>query len=200
MRITSSSFVKSSSKSKDCPDQKFNEYAFIGRSNVGKSSLINSLTNSKKLAKISGTPGKTLLINHFLINKKWFLVDLPGYGFARKSKKEKRIIEEIITDYFLNRNNINLTFVLIDIRLKPQKIDLEFMLWLNQNNIQFKIIFTKADKLNKKEFIQNPDQYLKSLFEEIGIHPEHFISSSKSNLGRKEILNSISLQIDSRKV
>ena len=128
MRITSSSFVKSSSKSKDCPDQKFNEYAFIGRSNVGKSSLINSLTNSKKLAKISGTPGKTLLINHFLINKKWFLVDLPGYGFARKSKKEKRIIEEI------------------------------------------------------------------------GIHPEHFVSSSKSNLGREEILNSISLQINSRKV
>ena len=125
---------------------------------------------------------------------------MPGYGFARKSKKEKRIIEEIITDYFLNRNNINLTFVLIDIRLKPQKIDLEFMLWLNQNNIQFKIIFTKADKLNKKEFIQNPDQYLRSLFEEIGIHPEHFISSSKSKLGREEILNSISLQIDSRKV
>ena len=100
----------------------------------------------------------------------------------------------------MNRNNLNLTFVLIDIRLKPQKIDLEFMLWLNQNNIQFKIIFTKADKLNKKEFIQNPDQYLKSLFEEIGIHPEHFISSSKSKLGREEILNSISLQINSRKV
>ena len=200
MKITSSSFIKSSSKSQDCPDQKFNEYAFIGRSNVGKSSLINLLTNSKKLAKISGTPGKTLLINHFIINKKWFLVDLPGYGFTRKSKKEKRIIEEIITDYFLNRNNINLTFVLIDIRLKPQKIDLEFMLWLNQNNIQFKIIFTKADKLNKKEFIENPDKYLEILFHEIGSHPEHFISSSKSKLGREEILNSISSQIDSKRV
>ena len=199
MKITSSSFVKSSSKSKDCPDQKFYEYAFIGRSNVGKSSLINALTNSIKLAKISGTPGKTLLINHFLINEKWFLVDLPGYGFARKSKKEKKIIEEIITDYFLNRNNINLTFVLIDLRLKPQKIDLEFMLWLNQNNLQFKIIFTKADKLNKKEFIENPDNYLKILYNEIGIHPEHFVSSSKSKLGREEILHNISLQMNSKR-
>lgn len=199
MKITSSSFVKSSSKSKDCPDQKFYEYAFIGRSNVGKSSLINALTNSKKLAKISGTPGKTLLINHFLINEKWFLVDLPGYGFARKSKKEKKIIEEIITDYFLNRNHINLTFVLIDLRLKPQKIDLEFMLWLNQNNLQFKIIFTKSDKLNKKEFIENPDNYLKILYNEIGIHPEHFVSSSKSKLGREEILHNISLQMNSKR-
>ena len=199
MKITSSSFVKSSSKSKDCPDQKFYEYAFIGRSNVGKSSLINALTNSKKLAKISGTPGKTLLINHFLINEKWFLVDLPGYGFARKSKKEKKIIEEIITDYFLNRNNINLTFVLIDLKLKPQKIDLEFMLWLNQNNLQFKIIFTKADKLNKKEFIENPDNYLKILYNEIGIHPEHVVSSSKSKLGREEILHNISLQMNSKR-
>ena len=200
MKITSSSFVKSSSKSKDCPDHNFNEFAFIGRSNVGKSSLINSLTNSKKLAKISGTPGKTLLINHFLINRKWFLVDLPGYGFARKSKKEKRVIEEIITDYFLSRNNLSLTFVLVDIRLKPQNIDLEFMLWLNQKNIQFKIIFTKADKLNKKEFIENPNRYLKILLEEIGIHPEHFISSSKSKLGREEIINCISLQIESKRV
>ena len=199
MKITSSSFVKSSSKSKDCPDQKFYEYAFIGRSNVGKSSLINALTNSKKLAKISGTPGKTLLINHFLINEKWFQVDLPGYGFARKSKKEKKIIEEIITDYFLNRNYINLTFVLIDLRLKPQKIDLEFMLWLNQNNLQFKIIFTKADKQNKKEFIENPDNYLKILYDEIGIHPEHFVSSSKSKLGREEILHNISLQMNSKR-
>jgi GTP-binding protein len=200
MKILSSSFIKSSSKSIDCPDQKFNEFAFIGRSNVGKSSLINSLTNSKKLAKISGTPGKTLLVNHFLINKKWFLVDLPGYGFARKSKKEKRKIEEIITDYFLNRTNIKLTFVLIDIRLKPQKIDIEFMLWLNQNNIQFKIIFTKADKLNKKEFIENPEKYLEILFNDIGIHPEHFVSSSKSKLGRDEILQTISLEINSTKV
>jgi GTP-binding protein len=196
MKILSSSFIKSSSKSIDCPDQKFNEFAFIGRSNVGKSSLINSLTNSKKLAKISGTPGKTLLVNHFLINKKWFLVDLPGYGFARKSKKEKRKI----TDYFLNRTNIKLTFVLIDIRLKPQKIDIEFMLWLNQNNIQFKIIFTKADKLNKKEFIENPEKYLEILFNDIGIHPEHFVSSSKSKLGRDEILQTISLEINSTKV
>ena len=128
------------------------------------------------------------------------MVDLPGYGFARKSKKEKKIIEEIITDYFLNRNNIKLTFVLIDLRLKPQKIDLEFMLWLNQNNLQFKIIFTKADKLNKKEFIENPDNYLKILYNEIGIHPEHFVSSSKSKLGREEILHNISLQINSKRV
>ena len=127
------------------------------------------------------------------------MVDLPGYGIARKSKKEKKIIEQIITDYFLNRNNINLTFVLIDLRLKPQKIDLEFMLWLNQNNLQFKIIFTKADKLNKKEFIENPDNYLKILYNEIGIHPEHFVSSSKSKLGREEILHNISLQMNSKR-
>ena len=116
------------------------------------------------------------------------------------SCKEKRKIEEIITDYFLNRTNIKLTFVLIDIRLKPQKIDIEFMLWLNQNNIQFKIIFTKADKLNKKEFIENPEKYLEILFNDIGIHPEHFVSSSKSKLGRDEILQTISVEINSTKV
>ena len=136
------------------------------------------------------------IMNH----KKWFLVDLPGYGFARKSKKEKRKIEEKITDYFLNRTTIDLTYLLIDIRLNPQKIDLEFMQWLNQNNIKFKIIFTKADKLNKREFIENPENYLKILFDETGIHPEHFISSSKSKLGRDEILKSISSELNSKKV
>lgn len=200
MQVHSATFIISNTDVSKCPNAAIPEYAFIGRSNVGKSSLINSITNSKKLAKISGTPGKTLLINHFLINKKWFLVDLPGYGFARKSKKEKRKIEEIITDYFLNRTTINLTYLLIDIRLNPQKIDLEFMQWLNQNNIKFKIIFTKADKLNKREFIENPENYLKILFDETGIHPEHFISSSKSKLGRDEILKSISSELNSKKV
>ena len=151
MKIESYSFVKSSSKATECPQNIYPEFAFIGRSNVGKSSLINTLTGSKKLAKISGTPGKTLLINHFLINNNWYLVDLPGFGYAKASKKEKRKIEEIISNYFYNRIHINLTYLLIDSRLKPQNIDIEFMLWLNENNLLFKLIFTKSDKLNKKE-------------------------------------------------
>ena len=147
MIIKSSKFIKSSSSTNECPNNNFPEFAFIGRSNVGKSSLINMLTKNKKLAKTSGSPGKTLLINHFLINNIWFLVDLPGYGYAKISKKEKRKIENIIVDYFSNRVNISITFVLIDIRLHPQEIDIEFMNWLSENNISFKIIFTKEDKL-----------------------------------------------------
>ena len=147
MIIKSSNFIKSSSKTIDCPQNNIPEFAFIGRSNVGKSSLINMLTQNKKLAKISGNPGKTLLINHFFINNNWYLVDLPGYGYAKISKKEKKKIESIIVDYFTNRNKITITFLLIDIRLDPQQIDTEFMEWLSENSINFKIIFTKEDKL-----------------------------------------------------
>ena len=196
MKIQSYSFVKSSSKATECPQNIYPEFAFIGRSNVGKSSLINTLTGNKKLAKISGTPGKTLLINHFLINNNWYLVDLPGFGYAKASKKEKRKIEEIISNYFYNRIHINLTYLLIDIRLKPQNIDIEFMLWLNENNLLFKLIFTKSDKLNKKELEVNPKNYLIDLFEKTGIQPEYFISSSKTKLGREEILKDISSEIE----
>ena len=196
MKIQSYSFVKSSSKATECPQNIYPEFAFIGRSNVGKSSLINTLTDSKKLAKISGTPGKTLLINHFLINNNWYLVDLPGFGYAKASKKEKRKIEEIISNYFYNRTHINLTYLLIDSRLKPQNIDIEFMLWLNENNLLFKLIFTKSDKLNKKEIEINPKNYLIDLFEKTGIQPEYFISSSKTKLGREAILKDISSEIE----
>jgi GTP-binding protein len=196
MKIQSYSFVKSSSKATECPQNIYPEFAFIGRSNVGKSSLINTLTGSKKLAKISGIPGKTLLINHFLINNNWYLVDLPGFGYAKASKKEKRKIEEIISNYFYNRTHINLTYLLIDSRLKPQNIDIEFMLWLNENNLLFKLIFTKSDKLNKKEIEINPKNYMIDLFEKTGIQPEYFISSSKTKLGREAILKDISSEIE----
>ena len=191
MKISSSVFIKSSSNSSECPNENLPEFAFIGRSNVGKSSLINCLTGSKKLAKISATPGKTLLINHFLINNKWYLVDLPGFGYAKRSKKEIKKIENIITDYFYQRKNITLTYVLIDIRLEPQKIDLEFMQWLSNNNIFFKIIFTKSDKLSKNQLELNPKKYLEKLFENLRIQPEYFISSSKSKNGKELILNDI---------
>ena len=191
MKIYSSVFIKSSSNSSECPNENLPEFAFIGRSNVGKSSLINCLTGSKKLAKISATPGKTLLINHFLINNKWYLVDLPGFGYAKRSKKEIKKIENIITDYFYQRKNITLTYVLIDIRLEPQKIDLEFMQWLSNNNIFFKIIFTKSDKLSKIQLELNPQKYLEKLFENLRIQPEYFISSSKSKNGKELILNDI---------
>ena len=191
MKISSSVFIKSSSNSSECPNENLPEFAFIGRSNVGKSSLINCLTGSKKLAKISATPGKTLLINHFLINNKWYLVDLPGFGYAKRSKKEIKKIENIITDYFYQRKNITLTYVLIDIRLDPQKIDLEFMQWLSNNNIFFKIIFTKSDKLSKNQLDLNPQKYFEKLFKNLRIQPEYFISSSKSKNGKELILNDI---------
>ena len=191
MEIKSSVFIKSSTTAKDCPSKELTEFAFIGRSNDGKSSLINMLTQNKKLAKISGTPGKTLLINHFLINNNWFLVDLPGYGYAKTSKKEKKKIENIIIDYFTNRPSITLTFVLIDIRLDPQKIDIEFMNWLHENNILFKIIFTKSDKLNKSEKESKAGNYIIEIINSIKISPDCIVSSSKDKIGRKEILNEI---------
>ena len=191
MIIKSSDFIKSSSKTIECPKNDIPEFAFIGRSNVGKSSLINMLTQNKKLAKISGNPGKTLLINHFLINKNWFLVDLPGYGYAKISKKEKKKIENIIIDYFTQRVNISLTFVLIDIRLKPQLIDIEFMNWLSKNNIRFKIIFTKEDKLKLNQKNENASKYINEVFQKLKIYPEFVVSSSKTKKGRNEISNLI---------
>lgn len=191
MQIINSEFLISNSNVDKCPNNNLPDYAFIGRSNVGKSSLINMLTQNKKLAKISGTPGKTLLINHFLINNSWFLVDLPGYGYAKTSKKEKKKIENIIVDYFTNRPSITLTFVLIDIRLNPQKIDIEFMNWLNENNILFKIIFTKTDKLNKSEKETKADNYISKIINTIKLSPKFIVSSSKNKSGRKEILNKI---------
>lgn len=191
MIIKSTAFIKSSSNCNECPTNDIPEFAFIGRSNVGKSSLINMLTQSKKLAKISGSPGKTLLINHFLINKDWFLVDLPGYGYAKISKKEKRKIENIIIDYFTNRSNITLTFLLVDIRHNPQQIDLEFMDWLNNNNIDFKLIFTKDDKLKISENEKKATHYIEIIYKQFLIKPEFIVSSSATKKGREKILNLI---------
>ena len=190
MIVESVKFIKSSPKAKECPQTDIPEFTFIGRSNVGKSSLINMLAK-KKIAKVSGNPGKTLLINHFLINNNWFLVDLPGYGYAKISKKEKRKIENIIVDYFKNRVNLSLTFVLIDIRHDPQLIDLDFINWLSKNNVNFKIIFTKADKLKTNQKEEKVKKYIKALIKKIKISPENIISSSKLKLGREEIMNLI---------
>jgi len=195
MIIKSTAFIKSSSNCNECPTNDIPEFAFIGRSNVGKSSLINMLTQSKKLAKISGSPGKTLLINHFLINKDWFLVDLPGYGYAKISKKEKRKIENIIIDYFTNRSNITLTFLLVDIRHNPQQIDLEFMDWLNNNNIDFKLIFTKDDKLKISENEKKAIDYIETIYKQFLIKPEFIVSSSTTKKGREKILNLIFSEI-----
>ena len=195
MIIKSTAFIKSSSNCNECPANDIPEFAFIGRSNVGKSSLINMLTQSKKLAKISGSPGKTLLINHFLINKDWFLVDLPGYGYAKISKKEKRKIENIIIDYFTNRSNITLTFLLVDIRHNPQQIDLEFMDWLNNNNIDFKLIFTKNDKLKISENEKKATDYIETIYKQFLIKPEFIVSSSTTKKGREKILNLIFSEI-----
>ena len=150
MQIKSAEFVVSNQEVAKCPNNNIPEYAFIGRSNVGKSSLINMLTDRKSLAKTSGRPGKTQLINHFIINKSWFLVDLPGYGYARVSKSTKKVFQKFITAYFKERKQLVSAFVLVDIRHKPQLIDLEFMQWLGENMIPFSIIFTKADKLNSR--------------------------------------------------
>ena len=149
------------------------------------------LTQNKKLAKISGNPGKTLLINHFFINNNWYLVDLPGYGYAKISKKEKKKIESIIVDYFTNRKKISITFLLIDIRLNPQQIDTEFMEWLSENSIKFKIIFTKEDKLKVTQKEKKAENYITEIFKKIKIHPEFIVSSSKTKKGRDEILNFI---------
>ena len=191
MEITSAEFVISNTDVKKCPAGTFPEYAFIGRSNVGKSSLINMLTARKGLAMASATPGKTMLINHFLINKNWYLVDLPGYGYARRGQKGKDQIRTIIEDYILEREQMTNLFLLIDSRLEPQKIDLEFMEWLGENGIPFSIIFTKADKLKSGRLKMNINAYLRELSKQWEELPPYFISSSENRTGRTEILDYI---------
>ena len=191
MEITSAEFVISNTDVKKCPAGTFPEYAFIGRSNLGKSSLINMLTAREGLAMTSATPGKTMLINHFLINKNWYLVDLPGYGYARRGQKGKDQIRTIIEDYILEREQMTNLFLLIDSRLEPQKIDLEFMEWLGENGIPFSIIFTKADKLKSGRLKMNINAYLRELSKQWEELPPYFISSSENRTGRTEILDYI---------
>ena len=192
MKITSAEFVMSNSDVAKCPAAPLPEYAFIGRSNVGKSSLINMLTDRKSLAKTSGRPGKTQLINHFKINKNWFLVDLPGYGYARVSKKDKKTFQNYITAYFKKREQLVCSFVLVDIRHEPQPIDLEFMEWLGINSIPFAIIFTKADKLKPKAIENYVATYLKQLLETVWEEaPPHFVTSSTNRTGKEQVLDYI---------
>lgn len=191
MEIKSAEFIISNSLVSKCPATTMPEYAFIGRSNVGKSSLINMLTRNNKLAKTSATPGKTLLINHFLINKEWYLVDLPGYGYAQRGKKEKEKLQKIISDYILLREQMVNLFLLIDCRHEPQKIDLEFMEWLGENGILFSIVFTKADKLGNGKLQTNVSAYLDKLKEQWEELPPYFITSSENRRGREELLDYI---------
>lgn len=191
MIITKAEFVVSNSDVSKCPNEPLPEYAFIGRSNVGKSSLINMLTNNKNLAKTSGRPGKTQLINHFKINNNWFLVDLPGYGYARVSKSTKKVFQKFITQYFEKRHQLVCAFVLVDVRHEPQKIDLEFMYWLGENSIPFAIIFTKADKLKPNAIERNVEAYRQTLLETWEEFPPYFVTSSESRLGKEELLQYI---------
>lgn len=191
MKITSAEFVISNSRVDMCPKTGLPEYAFIGRSNVGKSSLINMLTNHSKLAMTSSTPGKTLLVNHFLINKEWYLVDLPGYGYAQRGKKVMEQIKNLITRYVLEREDMTCLFVLVDSRLEPQKKDLEFIEWLGENSVPFAIVFTKADKLNANTLRTNVNNYLERLKEQWEELPPYFISSAEKKIGREEILDYI---------
>lgn len=192
MQIKSADFIMSNSNVRNCPNEQLPEYAFIGRSNVGKSSLINMLTQRKGLAKTSGRPGKTQLINHFKINENWFLVDLPGYGYARVSKSDKKTFQKYITDYFLERPQLVCAFILIDIRHEPQKIDLEFLEWMGENRIPFCIIFTKADKLHPNVIEGQVNDYIQKLLEGIWEEaPLHFITSSTNGTGKDELLTYI---------
>ncbi|MBW8200170.1 ribosome biogenesis GTP-binding protein YihA/YsxC [Flagellimonas abyssi] len=192
MKITSAEFVMSNSNVAKCPNEPLPEYAFIGRSNVGKSSLINMLMERKSLAKTSGRPGKTQLINHFKINNNWFLVDLPGYGYARVSKKDKKTFQKYITEYFQKRKQLVCGFVLVDIRHEPQPVDLEFMEWLGTNQIPFAIIFTKADKLKPGAIERQANAYLQKLLEGAWEEaPPHFTTSSTNRMGREELLEFI---------
>lgn len=191
MNITSAKFKISNSDVSKCPPDSMHEYAFIGRSNVGKSSLINMLTGNKKLAMTSATPGKTTLINHFIINGSWYIVDLPGYGYARRSKDARKKLSRIIEDYVLGRPQMTSLFVLIDSRHEPQKIDLEFMEWLGENGVPFAIVFTKADKLGKNALQANIDAYKERLLEQWEELPPVFITSSESGQGREQLLDYI---------
>jgi len=188
MQIKSAEFLMSNSDVAKCPKDRLPEYAFIGRSNVGKSSLINMLMQRKSLAKTSGRPGKTQLINHFLINKNWYLVDLPGYGYARVSKSTKKVFQKFITNYFKKREQMVLAFVLIDCRLEAQPVDLEFMEWMGENQIPFSIVFTKADKLKPQALERNVAAYEQKMLESWEEMPQHFITSASNSTGRDELL------------
>ena len=191
MKITSAEFVISNTDVNKCPKTGFPEYAFIGRSNVGKSSLINMLTGNKRLAMTSSTPGKTLLINHFLINKQWYLVDLPGYGYANRSKKSVADIQRVIGSYLENRMEMTCLFVLIDSRLEPQAIDMNFMNWLGENQVPFAIVFTKADKQSKSRTESKIRGYLEKLKEQWEELPPYFITSSLTGVGKDDVLSYI---------
>ena len=204
MVIKNAQYVVSSERVEQCPSDGWPEYAFIGRSNVGKSSLINMLTDNGKLAKTSATPGKTVLINHFLSNRPaqgqaarvggqgpWYLVDLPGYGFAKRSKKDMERFEHMITSYILNREQMTLLFVLIDVRHEPQKIDLEFIEWLGENGVPFAIVFTKGDKISKGRQAANVKAYMEVLSSQWEELPRYFVTSSENRQGREELLDYI---------
>lgn len=196
MLIKTAIFTKTSAKVTDCPKPIMPEFAFIGRSNVGKSSLINMLCNNHKLAHTSSTPGKTRIINHFLINEKWYLVDLPGYGYAKTSKTNRYEFEDIITSYVTKRSNLICLFVLVDYRLPLQQIDAEFMQWLGNKNIPFCVIFTKADKLTKTELKKNLENYLLKLSYIFEDEPNYLVSSAKDKKGKDDILEFIEAHFD----
>ena len=191
MQINSSEFTISSPTVSRCPNDNKAEYAFIGRSNVGKSSLINMLCNHKGLAKTSSMPGKTLLINHFIINKEWYLVDLPGYGYAKRSKKMQKQLEQMIAQYILQREQLVNVFVLIDIRHEQQKVDREFIDWLGQSNVPFTIVFTKADKLSQSKVRSNAKAWMDKLLDTGESLPPYYITSAETRQGREELLNYI---------
>lgn len=191
MEIKSATFVISNTDIRRCPQDGLPEYAFIGRSNVGKSSLINMLTRKPKLAMTSATPGKTMLINHFLINEKWYLVDLPGYGYASRGKDDRERLRRIIESYILGREQMTNLFLLIDSRHAPLDIDLEFIEWLGENEVPFSIVFTKADKLGPQRLRENVQAYLDKLSEQWEELPPHFVTSSEKGVGRDEILDYI---------
>tara|TARA_B100000242_G_C42952258_1_gene441547 strand:+ start:329 stop:928 length:600 start_codon:yes stop_codon:yes gene_type:complete len=189
--IREATFIKSSSKLEECPKTGLPEYVFLGRSNVGKSSLINMLVERNKLSKISSKPGKTQLINHFIVNQKLFFVDLPGYGWAKTSKKNRESWDNMTKDYLLNSDKIALIFILIDIRLKPQEIDINYINYLGKNKLPVNLIFTKADKIKKSEIDKRIDEFTASLSQYWSSIPNYFISSSLKKIGRKEIIKYI---------
>ncbi len=191
MDVVKAEFVMSNTRVEKCPAPERHEYAFIGRSNVGKSSLINMLTNNKKLAKTAAKPGKTQLINHFLINDSWYMVDMPGSGYASDSEASRAQFEKMIRDYILKRENLVCLFVLIDSRLEPQKIDLEFMEWLGENGVPFVMVFTKGDKLSTTQRLKCIDEYHQAMLETWETTPLAFMTSSEKRLGREELLDYI---------
>ena len=191
VKIDTATYLISAPSVELCPESTLPEYAFIGRSNVGKSSLVNMLTGNSRLAKTSATPGKTMMINYFLINGRWHLVDLPGYGFAKRSKKEQEKFQQMISGYVLHRQQMTCLFVLVDSRHEPQRIDLDFIQWLGENEVPFALVFTKGDKLGKTKLGANVAAYLRALSEQWEELPPHFVTSSVTRAGRDELLDYI---------